>query len=189
MITGFVLAGGKSTRMGTDKSLLIWKDKTFVEHAINTLKPLCNEVIISSNNPVYDFTGCETWADELPIQAPIIGIYSCLKRSNTEVNLILSCDMPLIETDLFRYLLQYSKESNIIIPSHDSGLEPLCGVYKRSAVTLIENYISLNNYRLYECIQLGSATIIPINSHLPFFKSNMFSNINTYDAFNKLLKH
>jgi molybdopterin-guanine dinucleotide biosynthesis protein A len=97
-ITGIVLAGGRSSRMGEDKSLMKLNGKALVEYSINALRPLCDKVIISSNIAAYDFTGCEVWPDELPDQAPIIGIYSCLKRSETELNVILSCDIPLMST-------------------------------------------------------------------------------------------
>ncbi|MCX6240076.1 MAG: molybdenum cofactor guanylyltransferase, partial [Bacteroidia bacterium] len=76
LITGIVLAGGLSRRMGTDKSMMMLNGKSLIEYSINALKPLCHNVVISSNNFNYDFTGCEVWPDELPDQAPIVGIYS-----------------------------------------------------------------------------------------------------------------
>ena len=85
-VTGFVLAGGLSSRMGEDKSLMLFRGKPLIMYAIEALSPLCEKVIISSNLLVYDFTGCEVWPDELPVQAPINGLYSCLKRSETDWN-------------------------------------------------------------------------------------------------------
>lgn len=55
--TGIVLAGGQSTRMGTDKGRIMWKGRTLAEHAVNTLKPLCRDILISSNDPGYRSLG------------------------------------------------------------------------------------------------------------------------------------
>jgi molybdopterin-guanine dinucleotide biosynthesis protein A len=187
-ITGMVLAGGRSSRMGIDKSLLVWKGKTLVEHAINALKPLCSKVIISSNNPVYHFTGCEIWPDELPQQAPIIGIYSCLKRSGTDMNIILSCDMPYIETGLLRYLIESSDNHHIVVPVHDDGLiEPLCGIYNKTVITQLEHYIKSNDLSLYKFLQECPHQFIMINNELPFYRNNMFVNINTPEDLKNLL--
>jgi len=186
-ITGIVLAGGKSSRMGADKSLMVWKNKSLVEHAIDTLKPFCYKVIISSNHTIYDYTGCETWPDIITQQAPIIGIYSCLKRSETELNIILSCDMPLIGIELINYLLEHSKDYDIIVPSHAQNfLEPLCGIYKKSISAEMDTFINDQNLSLNQFIKKVIHFIVPIHSKLPFYKSNMFSNINSMEDYNKL---
>jgi len=189
-ITGIILAGGKSSRMGTDKSLLVWKDKTLIEHAIDTLKPLCSKVIISSNKQVYNFTGCEIWPDELPQQAPMIGIYSCLKRSETSINIILSCDMPFLGADLLQHLVGSYGNQPILVPIHDDGLiEPLCGVYRKTIIPHLEKYIQNNNLSLNKFIQEYARQFLKIGKELPFYRSNMFANINTPADLKNLLKH
>ncbi len=189
-ITGIVLAGGKSSRMGTEKSLLVWKQKTLIEHAIGVLKPLCSKVIISSNKHVFDFTGCETWPDELPQQAPIIGIYSSLKRSETDRNIILSCDMPYIGTGLLAYLIESSGNHSITVPVHDGNLiEPLCGIYSRTIIPELEEYIRINNLSLYKFIATQAPLYLRIDHELPFYRDNMFLNINTPDDLIKSLNY
>ena len=185
-ITGFVLAGGKSRRMGIDKSLMSLNGKTLIEYSIDALKPLCNNVVISSNNSIYDFTGCEVWPDELPDQAPIVGIYSCLKRSKTDINIILSCDMPLISTTIIEYLLENSVNHSITVPVHENGfIEPMCGIYKQSAIAILKEYIEIGNFRLNDCILVSSHRLIP-TYRLSFFSPNTFININTHEDFNGL---
>lgn len=185
-ITGIVLAGGKSSRMGTDKSLLSWKGITLVERAVELLRPLCSQVIISSNNLVYDFTGCETWPDELPQQAPIIGIYSCLKRSATEVNIILSCDMPYVSADLLVYLLGYSGKHAVVVPVHDGFAEPLCGIYKQSILPDLEKQIANNELSLHRFIDSFPHHYAEIDK-LPFYNNRLFLNINTPDDLRRSL--
>jgi molybdenum cofactor guanylyltransferase len=182
-VTGIVLAGGKSSRMGTDKSLLIWKGKTLIEHSIDKLKTLCQKVVVSSNQHQYDFTSCESWPDIVSQQAPIIGIYSCLKRSETDINLVLSCDMPLISTELLEVLLESSSNHEIVVPLNENGLiEPLCGVYKKTIIPEMEKYISANNLSIIKFIDNVNHKCLPIDS----FSTHLFKNINTPEDFRNI---
>ena len=188
LITGIVLAGGRSRRMGTDKSMMMLNGKSMIEYSIDALKPLCNKVVISSNNFIYDFTGCEVWPDELPDQAPMVGIYSCLKRSKTDINIILSCDMPLMSASVLEFLLSNSSNHEITVPIHKDGfIEPLCGIYKQSSMKVLKDFIDDDNFRLNECIRAASHHLISIGSEFPFLSENMFLNINTPDDFNDLI--
>ena len=187
-VTGIVLAGGRSSRMGEDKSLMKLKGKPLVEYSIDTLKPLCNKVVISSSNLIYDFTGCEVWPDELSEQAPMIGIYSCLKRSETELNIILSCDMPLMSTAMIGFLLAKAAVFDITVPIHENGqIEPLCGIYKKSSSGILKEFIDKGNYRLNECIRSASCQFIPVDSQIPCNTPNLFLNINTPTDFSFLI--
>jgi len=173
--------------MGTDKSMMMLNGKSMTEYSIDALRPLCHKIVISSNNFIYDFTGCEVWPDEIPDQAPIVGIYSCLKRSATEYNIFLSCDMPLMSTSMLEYLLASSSDYDITVPVHEDGLiEPLCGIYKRSSIGILKQFIDEGNFRLNDCIRASSHRLISIDSQMPFFSENMFLNINTPADFNKL---
>ncbi|MEI8115200.1 MAG: molybdenum cofactor guanylyltransferase [Bacteroidia bacterium] len=186
-ITGIVLAGGRSSRMGSDKSLMVLNGKTLVEYAIDTLKPLCNKVVISSNNFIYDFTGCEVWPDELPDRAPMIGIYSCLKRSETNINFILSCDMPLISTAMLEHLIESSANHDITVPVHgDHFIEPLCGIYRKSSVETLKEFIEKGNFRLNECIQAGSHRLVKTDSNLSFYTPGLFVNMNSPEDFRSI---
>ena len=187
-ITGIVLAGGRSRRMGTDKSMMMLNGKSMIEYSIDALKPLCNKIVVSSNNFGYDFTGCEVWPDELPDQAPIVGIYSCLKRSATEYNIFLSCDMPMMSTEMLKYLLANSVDHDITVPMHGDGfIEPLCGIYKKSAIGILKEFIDKGNFRLNESIRTASHMLVVVESQLPFFSDKLFFNINTPDDFQNLV--
>lgn len=173
--------------MGTDKSMMMLNGKTMIEYSINALKPLCNKVIISSNNFIYDFTGCEVWPDELPDQAPIVGIYSCLKRSETECNIFLSCDMPLMSTSMLKFLLANSADCDITVPIHADGfIEPLCGIYKQSSIRVLKQFIEEGNFRLNDCIKAASYRLIPVHNQLTLYYPDLFSNINTPEDFHHL---
>ena len=97
-ITGIILAGGKSSRMGTEKGLILYKNKPFVEHIIEAMNPLVDNIIIISNNKAYKSFGFRCYEDLIKNTGPLAGIYTGLRYSKTENNLIVSCDVPLINT-------------------------------------------------------------------------------------------
>ena len=86
-ITGIILAGGKSSRMGSDKGFLKLNDKRFVLYSIEALKPLVSEILIVSDNENYDTFGYKRIEDIIKNSGPVAGIYSGLKASKTEYNL------------------------------------------------------------------------------------------------------
>lgn len=179
-ITGIILAGGLSSRMGEDKSTMLFRGKPLILYSIEALSPLCEKVIISSNLSLYGFTGCEVWPDELPVQAPINGVYSCLKRSGTDWNIVLTCDMPFAGSPLFAYLLEHDQDADAVIPVHDHGLmEPLCGLYHRSALDILEARVINEQFSIIKLLQSIRCRFVNIGPDLEFYHKNMFSNLNS----------
>ena len=179
-VTGFVLAGGLSSRMGEDKSLMFFRGKPLIMYAIEALSPLCEKVIISSNHLAYDFTGCEVWPDELPVQASINGLYSCVKRSETDWNFILTCDMPFTGSQLLTYLSDQAHGEDAVIPVHGQGLvEPLCGLYNRSALNLLEQQVKAGQYSILRFLQSIRCRYVKVGPEQEFYHKEMFSNLNS----------
>jgi molybdopterin-guanine dinucleotide biosynthesis protein A len=179
-ITGFVLAGGMSSRMGENKSLMLFHGRPMITYAIEILSPLCEKVVISSNLRAYDFTGCEVWSDELPVQASINGLYSCLKRSETPWNIILTCDMPFAGSRLFTCLLGQARDTDAVIPVHGQGLvEPLCGLYSRSALPVLEQHMQEGQYSILKLLRSIRCRYVDIGPDRDFYNPEMFTNLNT----------
>jgi molybdenum cofactor guanylyltransferase len=186
-ITGVVLAGGRSSRMGQDKALLVWKGRPLIRHAIDILGELCQKVVISASKDDYGFTTCEVWPDEWDVQAPMSGIYSCLKRSQHDWIMVLSCDMPLVDPRLFQALLSYSTGYDIVVPVHDGGfIEPLCGVYSKGALPKLEQSLSRQSYSMKQFIFSGKSRLMEIGPELEFYREDLFFNVNTKDNFDLL---
>jgi molybdenum cofactor guanylyltransferase len=179
-VTGFVLAGGLSSRMGENKSLMLFRGKPLIMYAIEALSPVCKTVIVSSNLHAYDFTGCEVWPDELPLQAPVNGLYSCLKRSETDWNFMLTCDMPFTGSELFAYILEQVHGDDAVIPVHDQGnVEPLCGLYNRGILTILERRMQAEQYSIMKLLQSVRCRYLNIGPDLEFYHTKMFSNLNS----------
>ncbi len=149
-ITGIILAGGASRRMGKDKGLCLYNGKELISYSIEILKPICDSIIISSNSPEdYLKFGLQIVEDEIKSIGPIGGIYSCLNQSANTHNLVLSCDTPYIQKESMAYILSNSKGFDIVIPQHrNSYFEPLAGYYSSRIVPQIENSIQNKDYKL-----------------------------------------
>ncbi len=182
-ITGIVLAGGKSSRMGQDKGLCLFRDKSLVTYAIDVLKPLCGRLLISSNNlDAYEGFGYEVFRDEIHGIGPMGGLMTCLRQSKTEHNLVLSCDTPFVNTKLFEYLLgQLDVVQKAIVPVHGNGfLEPLAAYYGRNSLTDIEASIANKEYKLMRFLKnIGAKRLAVENQN--FYTKTMFDNLNSPD--------
>lgn len=178
-LTGIILAGGESSRMGTDKGLTLLKGKPLVAYAIETLETICDQIIISANSPDYHQFGYPVQPDQFTGCGPIGGIYSGLKVSETERNLILSCDIPLISRDLINFILKHSEKNKVCIPVQENGFpEPLCAYYPKISLDLLEKFIRQKSFKLTGFLEAASAKSIRIHPGLPFYHPWLFYNLN-----------
>lgn len=161
-ITGIVLAGGKSSRMGSDKGLLKFNNKTFVEHVIDAIKPLVNKIIIVSNNSDYDQFGCRRVEDSIKDSGPLAGLYSGLKHSETEFNLVLSCDIPMIKTEILKKLVDTDLENYEVVQiESNTKTMPLIAMYKKQCMHKCLELLQQGERRLRVAVnQLKTKTII-----------------------------
>lgn len=175
-ITGIILAGGKSSRMGSDKGFLKLNDKRFVLYSIEALKPLVSEILIVSDNENYDTFGYKRIEDIIKHSGPVAGIYSGLKASKTEYNLILSCDIPLIKTLILNKLIDAIDDTSEVIQIESNGKTmPLIALYKKSIAPTFKNALDNDERRLRTVLKsLITKTII-----LDASEHNSTKNVNT----------
>lgn len=179
-VTGIILAGGKGSRMGTEKGFQELCGKPLVQYAIDALSGLCSSIIISSSSEAYHSLGYKVVADVFPGIGPMGGIYSALKQSKTEKNLVLSCDLPFVTTGLMSYILQNSNGYKVAIPwMGGQHYEPLCGFYHLSILDQISNYIMNSNYKLPDLFEEISINKLAINKDSEIFKEHLFFNVNS----------
>lgn len=173
-ITGIVLAGGKSSRMGSDKGLLTINDKTFVEHVIVAMKPLVDKIIIVSNNKDYDQFGYRRVEDSIKDSGPLAGLYSGLKHSETEFNLVLSCDIPMIKTELLKKLVDADLENHEVVQiESNTKTMPLIAMYKKQCMHKCLELLQQGERRLRVAVnELKTKTII-INAEFDQFVKNV----------------
>jgi molybdopterin-guanine dinucleotide biosynthesis protein A len=178
--TGIILAGGKSSRMGAEKGLQELCGKPLINYAISVLSEMCSAIFISSSSRAYESFGYEVIADEFPGIGPMGGIYSALKQSKTEKNLVLSCDLPFVSKELFAFILDKSSGYQVAVPwQGNQHYEPLCGFYSLSVLNQIYTFIHNGNYKLPDLFMGIRINKLSINSELPFYHKDMFLNINS----------
>ncbi len=186
MVTGIVLAGGKSSRMGFDKCFLEYKNITFVERALKLLSNISDKIILSSNNHLFEKFKAEIVSDLFKDIGPISGIYSSLLKSKTETNILIPCDLPYLTTELLNFLLNKSADFDAVVPVFNQKAEPLVGVYKKSLLPKIEEKIIQKQYKILSLLENSKTLFFPIHKNLDFYSENLFDNINTIEDFEQL---
>ncbi|MCF6295669.1 MAG: molybdenum cofactor guanylyltransferase [Flavobacteriaceae bacterium] len=182
-ITGIILAGGKSSRIGSDKGFVLLKNKPFIQHIIEAVQPLVDEIIIVSNNPDYDIFMLKRVNDLMKDSGPLAGLYTGLHYSNTENNLVLSCDVPLINTETLRKLTEQKEENADIIQLESKGKTmPLIAMYKKHSESKFFELLQQGERRLRFAVNQCKVKTIVLSAALEKFTTN----INTLNNLNEI---
>lgn len=177
-MTGYILAGGKSSRMGMDKGLMQLNGQPIIKYVITQLQPVVHKLVIVSSNPEYKKFGIEVIADPIKERGPAGGIYTALNHSDSAINFIVSCDMPFITTAGMQYIVQQQAQSQIILPMHGQKTEPLFGIYVKSCLVKWLALIEQGTFKLQDMVvQFDLKKIQVDNNNL--FTDHFFMNINT----------
>ena len=139
-VSGFVLAGGASLRMGTDKASLLLGEKRLVDLQIHLMRAVCRSVAIIGPLARFGGAGVQVYEDTIPCQGPLGGIYTGLRRARTEFSLFLGCDMPLMEARFLRYLCRQARATPALAtvpPPSAGGRFPICMVLRRRALAKV----------------------------------------------------
>ncbi len=188
-ITGVILAGGKSSRMGTNKSFLRINGEYIIERIAKLTSSLFNNVFISTNTPdEYEFLRLPTIQDIHHGIGPLAGIHSGLLHSTTEKIFVISCDVPLMNKETISFIVDYPIQKNIVIPKADGFIQQLCGIYSKSVVHSIETIVKESEdkkkgCRVLELVQREQSEIIEIEKVFPHYKTNTFLNMNTLEDY------
>ncbi len=139
-----ILAGGKSSRMGTNKALLKFHEKSNIERMKDELQQVFDDIILVTNNPEsYQFLHLKSVTDQYPGSGPLAGIHAGLEASDYEENFIVACDMPFVSAELAGNLVKALKHHDAVVPVSDGREHPLFAAYQkrvaRDAVKCIED--------------------------------------------------
>lgn len=177
------MAGGKSSRMGTDKAFVPLLGKPLVEHVLDHVHGLGSETIIMTNKTDdYSYLGLALHRDIYPDRGPLGGLHAALKQAKHPYLLVVACDMPWLNRPLLNYLVGLRYSADVIVPRWHDYPEPLHAVYNRSCLESIEDKIQrgqLKTISFYETVTVRyveRSEIIPLDPN-----GRSFSNINTPD--------
>ena len=185
-ISAFILCGGKSSRMGTEKGLVNYNNKPFIQLVIDAIEPITTNIFLVTDNQEYTDFNYPLVADIYKNKGPVGGIFSALDRSETENNLILSCDIPKISTNVIKnYLINnISDQKDVIFLSDDKNVYPLIGIYNKRVKPKLSEAISSNRIKLLSLLNELNCQVIKVNPR--DFES--LKNINTQDELKILEK-
>lgn len=184
-ITGIILAGGKSKRMGRDKGFMLYNGKPFIQHSIDALEPIVSEIIIVSNNAEYDVFQKKRVTDIITDAGPLAGLYSGLQHSKTENNLVLSCDIPLINTEVLEELISHSDTNADIVQAQSQDRKmPLIALYKKKCKELCFSLLEQGEKRLRVLVAQSNTKTIILNKTLEVYTKNINTPIEFKDIIN-----
>lgn len=191
-VTGVILAGGASRRMGRNKALLEIDGIPIIERTYRTLARLFHEVIIVTNSPQeYDFLPCRKVPDVFPDCGSIAGLHSALTHSSTAHTFVAACDMPFLDPEIIRRLCDIHMEEgyDAVIPFSEGGQEPLHAVYSSVCRDLFEQAIVQGERKILDIITRMNTRQVSFDEVMGFGgQAESFLNVNTPEEFEGVRK-
>jgi molybdenum cofactor guanylyltransferase len=181
-LTGFVLAGGKSSRMGSDKAFLTLGPESLLDRALRLLASVTQDVRIVGDKIKFATYAPTVIEDVYPQRGPLGGIHAALSRSPSELNLILATDMPLIKPEFLVYLTAQARNTATVVtvPNAGGGFQPLCAVYCRQFAELAEESLRGGNNKIDVLFAKTTVQVITEEQlSARGFSAAMFRNLNT----------
>jgi len=190
-VTGVILAGGQSSRMGSNKALLPYRGGRFIEAIYRQMSGLFGEVLVVTNTPEqYQFLPCRMVADVHPGMGALAGLHAGLHYSSNQHVFAVACDMPYLNDRLIKAMLARRRQADLIIPNGEKGPEPLHAVYSKRCLSAMEAALLSGRRRIVSFFSEVLVEYVDQNviSHMdPSFKS--FRNINTPQDYYELRRN
>lgn len=177
----FILAGGKSSRMGADKAFLEFGGRTLLDRALAVTVAVCDRLTIVGDPAKFANYGAVV-ADVFSGCGPLAGIHAALAQSTAELNLIVAVDMPFVSAELVAFLFTAAEKDNAIVtvPRTGKGLQPLCAVYQREFAEVAERALQAGKYKIDGTFSSVSTHVIDERTlEAAGFSERNFFNVNT----------
>lgn len=146
---GVILAGGKSSRMGTNKALLTLNDQTVIEHVVLEMQAVSDRIVIVTNEPKeYQFLNIPMIADRYKQKGPLAGIEAAMYHEQASEFIVAACDMPFIHRDIYRTLYHHLDGYDAVVPIVNNRLQPLSGIYRNKAWSVIREQLDKDQLKL-----------------------------------------
>lgn len=190
-ITGIILAGGKSIRMGQDKAFIEINGVPIILRVFAVLDRLFRETIIVANQKeTYAELNIPVYSDLVPGQGALGGLYTGLLHSTFPYSFCVACDMPFLDRALIEYLLTRIDQYDAVVPRTSDGLQPLHAIYSKQCLDPIRHLLDLEKTKIMDFYPLIRLQIVDEKDFLtldPERKS--FTNVNTPDELQMLQKN
>ncbi len=189
-----ILAGGKGRRLGQEKAWVKLKGQTLLERSVSRLGYLVEQIIVvkapGQKLPVDHIAGgLEVVEDIYPGKGPLVGIYSGLQACTGEGGFVTACDMPFVNPELARHIINLSPGYDVVIPAYGELLEPLHAYYSVSCLKTIAELVENENYKIRNLLKSVRVKYVEKDEICRFDPERVgFFNINTVEDFEKAIK-
>lgn len=186
-VSCLILCGGKSKRMGRPKAFLPYGGTTMISHILNVVQDLFAETFLIANEPeTFEDFEVDVVKDILPYRGPLGGILSGLLVAQYPHAFVIACDMPLVEPKLIRQLVGQRHEHDVVVASHEDGIEPLLGVYSKNCIKPLEESLFNGDLSLKDFLSgLNSATFEIAEENAEGLPA--YFNVNTPQDYSRLV--
>jgi molybdopterin-guanine dinucleotide biosynthesis protein A len=183
-LTAFILAGGKSTRMGADKAFVEYDGRTLLARALDLARSVTPDVrIVGSAEKFAPFA--PVVEDIFRDRGPLGGIHAALRSSLTELNLMLAVDTPFVSWAFLQYLISQARSAPgaaAVFPRDEAGSQPLCAIYRREFADAAEAALRDGRNRIDVLFDTVPTRVIePEELEAAGFSRSIFRNLNTPD--------
>jgi molybdenum cofactor guanylyltransferase len=179
MISGAVLAGGRSSRFGRDKALEVWRGKTLLEHGLASLEDYSDRFIVGGTSERYGFAGVPIHADLEPFQGSLYGLARALELAQSNRVAVMACDMPRLTREFWDFMASLEPAPIVIPENADGYLEPLAAIYSKSCRSAIQTALKAKQLRMTGWHANLEVRIVSWAELEPKFGPNLFQNVNT----------
>ena len=182
-VTVAILAGGKSSRMGRDKSFVELNGRFLIHHVLDQVANLGDELILITNKPDdYTFLGLPMFADVYPNHGSLGGIYTAVYHASHPHTLVVACDMPWLKRPLLQHMLNQRHTADVVVPRWDKYPEPLHAVYSKACLPAIEEKLQAQQLKITSFFGRVSVHFVERDTIAQFDPAGQsFTNLNTPD--------
>jgi len=184
-LTGIILSGGKSVRMGRDKAFIEIDGIPIIQRIYDIFQKIFTEIIIVTNQKeFYSGFKAKIVSDLIINNGALGGLYTGLFFSSNPYSFCVACDMPFLKESMIQYLIKQANEYDVIVPRTEDGLQPLHAVYSKNCLESIKNIIGMGKYKIIDFYPLVKTKIIEESEFISLdinlnLMRESFVNINT----------
>lgn len=189
-MTGVILAGGKNSRIGTNKAFLVVNGSRIIDRTVGIFKDIFEEVIIVSNDPLaYLDQNVTIVTDIVPDKGALGGIYTGLFFASQSRAFVCACDMPFIAKKFIEYMISQAGSYDIVTPDAGDGWQPMHAIYDKKILPEMKSMLDQDKLKISGLYKSGRTLTIRGDIMDTFDPENkMFLNVNTFEDLQTITK-
>jgi molybdopterin-guanine dinucleotide biosynthesis protein A len=180
-ITGIILAGGKSSRMGQNKALMSLGGSRLIDRVVHVLRDIFAELLLVTNSPeIYADLGVPMVSDVFPEKGSLGGIYSAVYHVSAPRCFVVACDMPFLQAPVIRYLINQMADHDVVMPDVHGEMQPLHAVYSKACLAPMRQRLDANRLKITGFLPEVRVRVVIADEMTPFDPElRTFQNLNT----------